>query len=217
MKHTKIFLLVAAFAVALTSCQKEVGFEDRDPVTEPGTSNPGGNTNISIIGDFDFVGMTASTKSTITVTEAGQTLKNVTTSAYVSKNNTGTVKITATDFISSNLAYDIDTTMKLQMYVNGLMVDEREMPFEMSSPPSSVTAPYVRNNNDSITVTGSFIPTSGSPAAPATTPAGMRISWSGDTLVLRTNVSVSTTTDLVGIPGTMVASISGVMKLKRKP
>ena len=216
MRRTQLLLLMAVLITAFTSCQKEVSFDDRDP------DNPGGGTTTdagTIIGEYDFVGMTASTVSTGIFTESGQTIKNVTTSYYITKNNTGTLKFTATDLSTTNIAYDIDTTAKVVTYINGILLDEMEAPIAISMPATSNTAAYVRNTTDSITVTGTFVAPPGGmglPMGPAPSSVGFRIGWSGDTLLLKTIVHVGPTT-IPGIPGTVVSSANSTMKLKKRP
>jgi len=59
-------------------------------------NNTGGsnNNNNSITGDWNFINSIAHTKSTVTVAQGSDELKSVTVSDYVTKNNTGTIKIT---------------------------------------------------------------------------------------------------------------------------
>jgi hypothetical protein len=207
MRLTKIFLVVAAFSVALTSCQKEVGFADKDP-------EPGGSTK-SIIGDWSFVGMAGNNKTSSTISMGGDVMKSTLVVDYVTQNNAGTVKITNTDFIYTDLKYDINTTGNTKSYVNGILLMDKDMPIVMSAPPMSATNPYTRNTSDSITVIGSSLGSVGSPVAPVTAPIGMKISWSGDTLVLKCRTAFTTTADYGGMPATIDASTVAVMKLKK--
>ena len=178
----KTILLIFSLTAFLVSCQKEVDFQTTN--NPPGNPGGGGNNNTNIIGDWDFVGMTAHTYSAVTVTEAGQQLMAVTVSDYITQNNVGTVKITASDFISTGIGYEIDTTVNSKTYINGILVDDTDFPFLVKLPPTNSTAPYIRINNDSLTTTGAFGAPDPSGSIPTGT-VGMKIGWSGDTLLLK--------------------------------
>lgn len=211
---TKTLLLIFSLAAFLVSCQKEVDFQNiNNPPGNPGGG--GGNNNTNIIGDWDFVGMTAHTYSAVTVTEGGQQLKAVTVSDYITQNNVGTVKITASDFISTGIGYEIDTTVNSKTYINGVLFDDTDFPFVVTLPPTSSTSPYTRINNDSLTTTGAFGAPDPSGSIPTDT-VGMKIGWSGDTLLLKIASSFTQNVSQGGVPGVLTASVNGVSKLKRR-
>jgi hypothetical protein len=213
--HAVLILCVAIF---FSSCQKEVSFDTPpgNPGSGNGGGNGGGNNNNSIIGDWDFVGLTANTHATIKFTEAGEETKSVTVSSYISKNNVGTVKITATEIITNGIAYSIDTTVNVKTYTDNVLIDDMDMPFIFSVPASSTTSTYTRNNNDSLTVT-TWTAGPSTPSGPVQTgPTGMRISWAGDTLVLTVNSVTSQTIIEQGIPVSYVGIAHGITKLKRR-
>lgn len=207
-------LLLLSLAIVFTACQKEVDYATGNNTSNTGGTGGTGNTN-NIEGEYDFVGMTAHTVSSITVDASGSEIKAVTTSDYVTKENTGTMKITSDEFISTNLAYSIDTIVNVKTYLDNVLFDDSDVPYAESAPPSSTTTPYVRNGADSITATGAMgIPSDPSGAIP-TGQAGFKLSWSGDTLLLNTNTSFTQSVSQNGVPGTMVASINGTFKLKK--
>ena len=203
-------LPVIAIAVFLVSCQKELHFND--PVNAGG--NGGGNNTNNIVGDYDFVGMNAHTVSIVTVSQSGQNLKTVTTSDYNTLNNSGTVKITANQVISTNNAYSIDTIMNSKTYINGLLLDDSDFPFVISSPPTSSTSSYVRNSSDSITMTGpiGFPDPSGNIA---TGSVGSKLSWHGDTLYMKVSTAFTQTITQGGIPANFTGTVTGTSKLKK--
>lgn len=207
---SRIFLLVALAAIGFSSCQKEVGFENGQNGTGSGKS---------IVGDYDFVNLSATTLSTVSVTDAGSTMKSVTTSQYTSENNGGTVKITDNQIIYNNVKYDVNADATAKTYIDGVFIDEITMPFNVSMPPFSQTTTYVRNNQDSLTITGASVvngdPTGGTPNSP-TQQNGARISWASDTLLLKIAGTTSTTIDQGGTPVSMVGSVNGIIRLKKK-
>jgi uncharacterized protein YdeI (BOF family) len=210
--RTAAKLLLLTLVIALSACQKEV-----DSVTSNNSNGTGGGTNSTsnIEGDYDFVGMSAHTESAITVSAQGSEVKAVTVSDYVTKDNTGTVKITANQLISTNLGYTVDTTVNVKTYLDNVLFDDSDVPYTGSAPASSDTSPYVRNSSDSITVTGFVgIPSDPSGTIP-TGPAGLKLAWSGDTLLMKVNTSFTQSVTQSGVPGTMVASVNGTFKLKK--
>src|SRR6266513_1163807 len=104
---SKALLFIITLTSFLISCQKEINFQNSNNST--GNTGGSGANNNSIIGDWNFVGTVAHTKSTVTVVENGDQLKTITVSDYATKNNAGTLKITSNQFISTGLAYSIDT------------------------------------------------------------------------------------------------------------
>ena len=208
---TSAVLLLFSLIIVFTSCEKEVNYAISN---SPDNSGGTGNTN-NIEGDYDFVGLVAHTESTITVSQAGQELKAITVSDYSTQSNVGTVTITTNQFISTGLGYSIDTIMNAKTYDNNVLVDDSNFPFVMSVPPTSSTSPYARNSTDSITVTGA-IGVAPDPSGNAPTgPVGVKLSWSGDTLLLHVNTSFTQTTTQGGVPATIVGSLNGITKLKK--
>lgn len=218
---SRIFLLILGCFVFFASCQKEI---EIDLPPSPGggsgggggTGGGGGGTNNSIIGDYDFIGMSAHTDATVTVSQAGVTMKTITTSDYISENNTGTVKITANEFISTNVGYDVDTTMHVKSYMNNVLIDESDFPFVVSAPPTSATSNYTKISADSITVSGAFgVPSSPGGPAPTGT-VGAKFSWAGDTLIMRVATTINQTITQGGVPASFSGTVIGISRMKKK-
>ena len=219
MTKTKTLFLICVLATLLISCQKEVSLQDLGGQGNGGgTNNPPGSNNGSITGTWNFVGLSAHTRSTVMVSAGGMQMKTVTVSDYDGKNNTGTITISASDFAFTNIGYSIDTTMHAKFYMDGVLVSDLEQPFEMVSPPTSHTTAYTRNNNDSLTLAnGVFTMTDPSPSAPtATGPLGMRIGWAGDTLLLKIVNSFTKTIESGGTPAAFTGELAGTLKLKKQ-
>jgi hypothetical protein len=210
-------LLICCSLGLLTSCQKELSFDD--PVNPGGgTGNPGGGGNpntTSILGDYDFMGLRANTYAAVSITLLGETVKAVTTSDYTSQNNTGTVKITASSFVYNAVGYEIHSMANMKSYTNGVMDFEQDFPFDFISPPTTDTYPYTPITSDSLTISGPIgvpNPSGGTP----TGPVGIKTSWSGDTLLIRTRHSFSQNVIQGGLPAVMNVSVDGITKLKKK-
>jgi hypothetical protein len=208
-------LLLLSLIIAFTSCQKEINYATGNG--PGGTGGTGGTGNInSIVGDYDFVGMTAHTQSIVTVNTQGQQLKAITVSDYVTKNNIGTVKITSNEFINTGLGYSIDTIMNVKTYIDNVLFDDSDLPFVGSAPATSSTSPYVGVSADSITVTGAFGVSPDPSGNIPTGPVGVKLSWSGDTLLLKVNTSFTQSITQGGVPGIITGSVNGITKLKKR-
>ena len=206
--------LLLSLAILFTACQKEISYATDNTSNGSGGTGGTGNTN-NVEGDYDFVAMSAHTESSITVDASGSEIKAVTISDYVTKENTGTMKITPDQFISSNIGYSIDTIVNIKTYLDNVLFDDSDVPFVGTTPPTNGTTPYVRNSADSITTTGFMgIPSDPSGAIPAG-PVGLKLSWSGDTLLLKVNTSFTQSVSQGGVPATMIASVKGTFKLKK--
>lgn len=207
----------SALVILFTACQKEVDFPPGQNPNNP--NNPGNPSNQSIIGNYDFVGLTAHTIATTTANDGGDQMRTVTVSHYTSKNNTGTYTINATQFISDNIAYSVDTTMNSKVYINGILTDDFDLPFQVTMPPTSNSVTYIKNGSDSITVTGPVGPVTGGPSGtlPPTGSLGYKYSWSGDTLILKTAASFTQNVNQGGVQATVSQSATVTARLKKKP
>ena len=215
MRTATKLLLLSSLIIVFTSCQKEVDFQTRNSSGGTGGTGGTGNTN-DIVGDYDFVGMVAHTQSTVTVNAQGQQLKAITISDYVTKSNIGTVKITSNQFITTGLGYSIDTVMNVKTYIDNVLFDDSDVPFVASVPSSSSTSPYVRISADSITVTGALGVSPDPSGNTPTGPVGVKLSWSGDTLLLKVNSSFTQSITQGGVPGIITGSVNGITRLKKR-
>ncbi len=209
-------------ALLLTSCQKEIdSLAPGNGTANPpgtGTGNPPGtgtgNTNI-ITGEYDFVGLSATTYSSVVVSEQGSELKSVSVSDYVTKNNVGTATITATDIMFIGVGYSIDTTTNGKTYLDGVLLMDTDLPFVASFPPTNTTNPYTRINDDSLNVVGALGVADPSGVTP-TGPVGVKLSRSGDTLLLKINSSFTQVISQDGVEGLLTGYVHGDSKLKKR-
>lgn len=207
LRTIKLFLATSCFIVALASCQKEINFAlpNASPV-------PGNN----IVGDYDFVGLTAHTESTVTLTDQGQTIKTVMVSDYVTRSNVGTAKITFNQFIGTGIGYSIDTTVNVSTYINNVLTEQLNVLFVATIPPTNSISPYIQITADSITVTGDFGVLPDPSGYVPTGPIGLKLSWSGDTLFLKVNSTFTQTVTQNGVPGVLTGTTVGVTKLRKR-
>jgi hypothetical protein len=213
-KNVKMLLLICGLGLFLAACQKEVDFQDLD---DQGGGNNGG-VNGELVDDWNFIGLNAKTNTSVTVSEAGQQVKAVAFSDYVSENNVGTLKVTINQFIFAGIGHTINDEVNIKLYLNGFLVDNSDSAFNYTTPPSDNTIDYVRNSNDSITFTNAIMTLpdpAGGGSAPAG-PMGARISISGDTLYVTVKNSLDTTISQGGSPANLSAQYESTMRFTRQ-
>ena len=210
MKILKIFLLLF-FLAFLFSCQKEVDLQDDNNNTGAITTN--------IVGNYDFVGMLANTKSTVVAGTGLQQEKIITVSSYSSTNNSGTVAITTSQMNTTDIGYSIDGIAATEYYLGGVLLTSVDLPYSFTLPPTSGNSTYRRITNDSIYFDNGFIsydPTgSGNPTA--TMPIGAKLSWQGDTLLMRTVFKMTNVQDIGGgIMATVTSEGNQIVSMKKR-
>jgi len=207
----KTLFLFAGIAFLFTACQKEVDLQDTINNPPPG----GGTNNNSILGTWNFVGMVASTKSTLVAGTGIDEEKAITSYGFISKNNVGTVTIDANNFTSAAVGYSIDTVVTTELYLGGVFFDSFDTDFAFTMPVASGTAPYKAIGNDSIYFASGFISLDPQASPTATIASGSKIAWSGDTLLLKTIYANTQDQVVNGITAKRSDYISQVVKLKK--
>lgn len=199
--RTMLFL-----AVLFASCTKEESLEIID--------NPGSG---QLQGNYVFLSMQAHTNATIELADGIDIVKTVTISDYITKNNVGTVTIDGGKFTTTGMGYSIDTTIKGYYYLNGVLDEEIEMPFQFSIPPLNSVAPYKLVGTDSLVFTGGIVslPSGGGSGAPSPE-SRAKYAFSGDTLIMYQGYNSKTTTLESGMTMTQTNVGTFTMKLKKK-
>lgn len=120
MKALINFILLATTSCIFFSCQKELSIDSSLPSNN--ANNNGNNSgNTSIIGDWSFIGADMDVSSTGKATDDMLGNIEITTSYKTTTiNNKGSLKITATDIISTDLSYTISTNAKMQTSIRGI-------------------------------------------------------------------------------------------------
>ncbi len=211
MRKTKTLYLICALGIFLVSCQKEVSLQN--------LGGQGNTNNTNITGDWKFIGLNAKTYTGIIISQGGESAKTVTVSDYNTENNAGTLKVTANQFIFTGISHTVNDEANVKTYLNGVLFDDSDMPFDVTTPPTDNTINYVRNNNDSLTFTNAMMtlpdPSGGTTSAPAG-PLGARVSIVADTLTVFTKNSITETISQGGIPATFDIKFESTMKFKRQ-
>lgn len=144
-------------------------------------ASPGDSS--SLVGNYNFLYMSAATSSTSSESAAGQSVKTITYTNYKTTDNTGTVSFTKDSASTSNLGYTASTNAMSYVYENNVLTDSIEMPFDEVVPPTSSITKYDVFGKDSIYMHQGLM--SGlSTGTTATYPSGGRYSFKGDTLFI---------------------------------
>jgi hypothetical protein len=217
MKKTRLLWLIPVITALFVSCQKEVNLQNDNNQGGTGGTGGTGNNNKDIVGDYSFVGVDGDTKTTITVGTPLGSSKTITTASYKSTNNSGTIKITANKLIYTDVAYSINTTEHVQLFLGSVSLGDQDLPFQEDSPASSGEETYVKNNNDSLTFSNAiFVADNPFQTNVPPAPMGARISWKGDTLLLSIKQTFAGSISQQGTPADFTGSVVGVMKMKKK-
>lgn len=217
MKKMRLLWLIPVITAIFVSCQKEVNLQnDNNPVGTGGTGGSG-NNNKDIVGDYTFAGVDGDTKTTITIGTPLGSSKTITTAKYTSTNNAGTVIITSDKLIYTDVAYSVNTTQHVELFLGSTSLGNQDLPYQEDSPASSGEEAYVKNNNDSLTFSNAlFVADNPFQANVPPAPMGARISWKGDTLLLGIKQTFAGSISQQGTPADFSGSVVGVMKLKKK-
>jgi hypothetical protein len=223
MQTNFLRLSVAAFITLLvfSACQKERSFQN-DADQQPGTGGPSGpgsgtGTAAAIKGDWKFINNVVKTHVTVEVNDAGQNMKSTTESNYTTENNGGTLTITDNQFLFKGITYAANSTAHSKTWLNGLLVNEIDLPFNAATPPTDYTFDYVRNSADSITFPNgsSLMPGAPGSAGPMTGPLGARISVTAGVLTVNAIMNNKSTIDQGGTPAAITMLAESLMKFSR--
>lgn len=205
MKLTKTLLVILTLGLFLTSCKK-----DSDPVE---------NTNDKLFGTWNFIGMTASVKTTTVAGSGADQEKIITSYPLTATDPKGTVTIDSKNFKTSGITYSFKTTVKSQYYLGGDLEDTYDDPFEGIMPASSATTTYKTMGTDSVHLESgliSFDPGGGMSGVPQQTiPQDFKISWENDVLVLTSAMNHSMAQVINGFNAQIKIEATQVVRLKK--
>jgi hypothetical protein len=162
--------LFAVLALFVISCKKE-------------SSN--GNQTGEIKGTWNLVNfdVDGTTSSEISSADIGS-VKAVFLIDYTSVNNKGTLTIDDANMTSNALAYDVNGTINIKQYYNGLLISDDDSTFNVSVAPTTSTTAYTRVGSDSLYCpNGSFIVDADNNEW-ASKPAGIKYRFEGNKLIM---------------------------------
>lgn len=177
----QLLSLITCFLI-LTSCQKEMSYEAPGDLQDP-----------ALLGVWTFVSEETETISEERIIVDTDIMRSITTSHYITKNNTGTLTIDPARMTLSNYSYTIDTTVYGEIYENDVFLYDVEMPFNFDMPPVNTVQNYTLVGADSIYFpAGGIISMEGAAAGIPTVASGSKYRVEGNKLTLITRMNIQT-------------------------
>lgn len=194
-------LLIATLVLGLASCQKEINGEDITPPgggPVPGDTIPT-NTNTEV-GVWNFVSVSGTVSQTAELSQAGSSIKGITATSFTSQNNAGTVTFDSVTMTASGVTFNVNTSAKTYVYMNGVLYDSVQTPFNQTVPAQNASSGYKKIGSDSLNfqdggfldvLTGGLLPSA---------PSGCKITFAGNIMKMTIVYDTVTTQDYQGIP-----------------
>lgn len=196
---------IIAFIYLLAACQKGI-----EPFDDSGPVQPENN----ITGTWNFISLKAHTETTLEYIDAGTDYKTISTSDYISTDNTGTITFDSAAFNSAGIGYNVSSIVNSYSYTNNVLVDSSQMPFTITLANSNSTGNYELIGSDSIYFPeGSFVSSSGTTT---TEPSGGKINISGNMLTITQMVYKDTALINGGVPYQSIEAVTAITQLQKK-
>jgi hypothetical protein len=195
-------LLFVAFIMAVSSCKKEVS--DENGITPPVggplpvDSVPAG-TNTEV-GNWKFISLTGTLQNTAEFSQLGAAGKAVNSGTFTSQNNGGTVAFDNSTMTANGITMAVNATTQTNIYLNGILVNSTQTPFNESLPPQNATSAYTKVGADSLhfadggflnALTGGLLPN---------TPTGCKLTFEGNLMKMTVIIDTVTTQSFQGVP-----------------
>lgn len=193
-----LLLMLSSILIILSSCKKDDTKAD----------------TTGIQGTYKLKSVSAKTNSTITGTDGE---KEVAVADYTSINNAGTVVIDKSNFTSTGLSYEVNSTTTASFYQDNEFVDSFSVPFNVVIPATNSAAPYKLIGTDSIYFQNGSL-TSGITADGSiqTGGNGGRYSLSGNLLTLKQNASKDSSFEDSGVTFHLVETVLATIVLEKQ-
>ncbi|KAA2243001.1 hypothetical protein F0L74_10800 [Chitinophaga agrisoli] len=198
MKRT--LLLLAAFASFIVSCSKN----DTPPETQPETN--------AISGNYDLVGLRAG--GGVTWTRPVEQIVTINRYNYAMHLSGGTATIDVNKIAAKDWTYHIDTLMYNKTYTKGVLTDVSEEPISKDVRAGNSTITYKLVGTDSVFFDKGIVGIAGDPLMPVA--MGGKITWAGDTLIMRATADTTYTMEKSGIQYQMQSICNMELKLKKR-
>lgn len=194
-------LFIAVFVLGFASCQKEINGEDITPPgggPVPGDTIP--NNSNTEVGAWNFVSVSGTVSQTAELSQAGSSIKAVTATSFTSQSNAGTVTFDSVTMTASGVTFNVNTSAKTYVYLNGALYDSVPTPFNQTVPPQNASSGYKKVGTDSLyfqdggfldVLTGGLLPSA---------PSGCKITFAGNIMKMTIVYNTVTTQDYQGIP-----------------
>lgn len=202
-------LLFATLIMAVASCQKEVSGDITPPAGGPLPSD-------TEVGTWKFVSLTGKIAQTAEFSESGASVKAVSSSNFTSTNNDGTVTFDNSTMTANAITLAVNTTATTSIYINGVLFDTEQTPFNQTLPPQNASSNYTKIGADSLhfqdggflnAITGGLLPD---------IPTGCKLQFEGNNVMKMITVYDTVTTQAFqGIPAKITLRAELVATLRK--
>jgi hypothetical protein len=211
-------LFIVATVLGLASCQKEINGEDITPPgggPVPGDTIPTNNTSTEV-GVWDFVSVSGTVSQKAELSQAGSSIKGITNTSFTSQNNAGTVTFDNVTMTASGVTFNVNTSAKTYVYLNGMLYDSVQTPFDQTVPAQNASSGYKKIGSDSLNfqdggflnvLTGGLLPSA---------PSGCKITFAGNVMKMTIVYDTITTQDYQGIPAKLTIHSVLVATLQKR-
>ncbi|TDH21333.1 hypothetical protein EXU57_20575 [Segetibacter sp. 3557_3] len=209
MKKTFTPFIAAVLSLTIFACQKGI-----DGTVQNGTGTTTTiPSNAGLIGTWKLVSLEVQTKSSNQVISGADINKTVTTTNYITDNNTGSISFSPTIATTSNISYSVNTMANALMYENGVFLDSFSMPFQFNVPPASSSISYQRIGSDSLHFQSGFSLMNNT--TQATQPAGAKMKLDKNRLYITQTVNQTTSQLIQGDVATAIMIATAKMTFER--
>lgn len=195
MRSLLVCIIMAFVILYCTGCKKD------------DSSNPQ-----SISGNWNFIGLRATTSTIYTYNDAGVMSSNITTSRYTASEYSGSVKISGSTLTGDSIKYYAQDTVLFMQYDDNEVVDSLQQIEYISTPPVSSVSNFEQIGSDSLHFTDQPLLSAGD--GPAAT--GAKFSITGNIMTLTTNMVNNQNNNSGGVAITMHQTANVVVLLQRQ-
>ena len=199
MRYFTRLIFFGSCLLMLHSCAKD-GSVDTTNVTPGGnTGNGNGNGSGAEVGNWKFISFHEVTSQTVEVNTGGNAIKTVTNRDYTSENNTGNIRFDGSAMFFTKVAFTVNTITQVAFYTNGVYNYTQQMPFTGALPANTSTAYYKKTGTDSLYFAVGVVTGLSMNGSVETKPAGYKLTFDGNKLLLTLVLNESTTQTDAGI------------------
>jgi hypothetical protein len=206
--HLVLSCFILFILITEGSCRREMSVENA-------LNNPLQDSS-ALEGNWTLVSVHAVSQATEQDTANGAIFTAVTTSAYTTTHNTGTVQFTADSMSGTGIGYSIADTSVEYDYINGGFLDSTVSPLSFTAPPANSSTFYQLIGTDSLSFPSgsSLITVPTIPGAPSGTLSGATFVINGNTMTMTSVTNQTIMVSILGVPEplSVQATVSTVLQ-----
>jgi hypothetical protein len=180
----KLLLFLAILASTFTACLKEKSLEGGNNGDDNNSGNGGGAGTVSEIGTWKFINMHITNDGSIETNASGAPMATKVSTDFTTTNNSGTVAFDGKIMTFKNVTYTMEGIMKADIYISGVKTSSQDLPFTYNYPAATAAYDYKKIRTDSLYFSSSFESGISATGAIQIGPAGAKLKWNGDKMIM---------------------------------